>query len=102
MFLNSRLRSGGNFANGMGYGGITTPTADPTARVEADDITILDFAGTGNAVHDFFIDRNTGFGWKRRTPAGNAAIIQKQGLGGVGLKRLSICLVNLLPSSLRA
>ena len=56
----SRLEKGLDFgcdaSNGVGDRGVPTPTVDSTPGIDADDVTLLKFSRSRNAVHHFFVD----------------------------------------------
>lgn len=65
---------------GIGGGTVAVEAADIGAYVHADDVPLLQLAGTGDPVDDFVVYRNTG-------RAGIAAIAQKRGLCAMALDK---------------
>ena len=68
----------GHASYSNGHSGVAVPATKFDAEIETDNVALFKFAGSGNSVHDFVIDRCTKDRRVRRYPPGSIA--EKRGV----------------------
>ena len=72
------LDIGGDLADGQRDGRIAAPAADLAARIDGDDVSGLQRAAIGNAVHDVMVDAGADDGREGRFALDGAGVAQEQ------------------------
>jgi len=83
-----------NLSNANGDRAVGTPTIEPNAHVNRDEVTVLNDACAWNPMHEFLVHADASRGWKRGTRLRRAAISNKQGLTATSENRVMRGLVD--------